>query len=60
MQVKAFENNVFVCDPWIGICTWIGGHKYTFLCTGGVNGLTSEETWTRNDLIVVEAEVIGK
>ena len=54
VQVKQYENDVFICDPWIGICTWIGGHKYSFLIEG------TTETWTSHDLTTVRAEVIGK
>lgn len=39
---------------WTGICTWTDGYKFEFLIDGKF------DTWTRDDLQVVDAEVISE
>ena len=39
---------------WIGVCTWTDGYKFEFLIDGEF------DTWTRDDLQVVGAEVINE
>ena len=47
---------------WLGVCTWTDGYKYSFVVgdmrLGYENG-ESEITWTRDDLHIVKAEVLG-
>ena len=39
---------------WTGVCTWTDGYKFEFLISGTL------ETWTKNDLETVGAEVISE
>ena len=56
VEVKKGDYAAFTVDPWIGVCTWTDGYKYSFFV--GDDG--SEEVWTLNDLRIVRAKVIGK
>ena len=56
VEVKKGDYDSFLVDPWLGVCTWTDGYKYSFfVCDDG-----SEEVWHFSDLTVVGAEVIGK
>ena len=43
----------FIYD-WTGICTWTDGYKFEFLIGSDF------ETWTKDDLKAVRAEVISE
>ena len=56
VKVKKGDYPEWEVDPWMGVCTWTDGYKYTFfVCPNG-----EQETWHFSDLTTVRAEVIEK